>query len=133
LRCGRWRRPNGGDLAVVAITPHRRWLLDLTLLGLCGLEIARILGPHVAEVILAHLRRLRTINHAKVKTDKVDARVLAELLAAGLVPAVWMPDETTRRLRRQVSRRRGLVKGSTAVKNEICAVLVRNSQPPAHR
>lgn len=31
----------------------------------------RILAPHVAEVILAHPKRLRAISHAKVKTDKL--------------------------------------------------------------
>jgi transposase len=91
-----------------------------------ALAIARILAPHVAEVVLAHPKRLRAISHARVKTDRIDARVLAELLAADLVPTVWTPDETTRRLRRQVSRRRGLVKRCTAIKNEIGAVLVRN-------
>lgn len=47
-----------------------------------ALAIARILAPHCAEVLLAHPKRLRAISHAKVKTDKLDARVLAELLAA---------------------------------------------------
>jgi transposase len=91
-----------------------------------ALAIARILAPGCAEVLLAHPKRLRAISHAKVKTDKFDARVLAELLAANLVPAVWIPDEQTRRLRRQISRRCALVKRCTAVKNEISAVLIRN-------
>jgi len=91
-----------------------------------ALAIARILAPHCAEVLLAHPKRLRAISHAKVKTDKLDARVLAELLAANLIPAVWIPDEQTRRLRRQISRRRALVKRCTAMKNEISAVLIRN-------
>jgi transposase len=91
-----------------------------------ALAIARILEPQVAEVVLAHPKRLRAISHAKVKTDKVDARVLAELLAADLVPRVWVADEQTRLLRRQISRRRGLVKRRTQLKNEISAVLMRN-------
>lgn len=97
-----------------------------------ALAIARILEPHVAEVVLAHAKQVRAISHARVKTDKVDARVLADLLAAGLIPAVWIGDERVRMMRRLVSRRRGLVKRRTQIKNEIAAVLHRNlkARPP---
>jgi transposase len=91
-----------------------------------ALAIARILEPHVAEVVLAHAKQVRAISHAKVKTDKVDAKVLTDLLTAGLIPAVWAGDENTRMLRRLVSRRRGLVKRRTQIKNEVSAVLHRN-------
>ena len=50
----------------------------------------------------------------------------ADLLAADLIPAVWIGDERARMLRRLVSRRRGLVKRRTQVKSEISAVLHRN-------
>ena len=53
-----------------------------------ALAIARILKPHVAEVVLAHAKQVRAISHARIKTDKVDAKVLADLLAADLIPAV---------------------------------------------
>jgi transposase len=58
--------------------------------------------------------------------------VLADLLAADLVPAVWTGDERSRSLRRLVSRRRGLVKRRTQIKNQIAAVLHRNlkGRPP---
>lgn len=97
-----------------------------------ALAVARVVVPHVAEVVLAHPKKLRAICEAKVKTDKVDARTLAELLAADLVPRVWIGDEQTRALRRRVSRRRQLVKQRTCLKNEVAAVLVRNlkERPP---
>jgi transposase len=91
--------------------------------------IARLLIPYLGEVVLAHPKKLRAIAEAKVKTDKVDARVLAELLAADSLPRVWVGDEPTRTLRRLVARRRGLVKRRTQVKNEIQAVLHRNLKP----
>jgi transposase len=96
-----------------------------------ALAVARILAPHVAEVVLAHPKKLRAICEAKVKTDKVDARTLAELLAADLIPRVWIGDEQTRALRRRVSRRRQLVKQRTRLKNEVAAVLVRNLKEAA--
>jgi transposase len=97
-----------------------------------ALAIARILAPHVGDVVLAHSRKVRAIAEAKVKTDAVDACTLAELLAADLVPRVWVGDEWTRLMRRLVSRRRQLVKQSTRIKNEIHAVLLRNlkGRPP---
>jgi transposase len=91
-----------------------------------ALAIARILAPHVAEVVLAHAKQVRAISHARIKTDKVDAKVLADLLAADLIPAVWIGDDRVRMLRRLVSRRRGLVKRRTQIKNEISAALHRN-------
>jgi transposase len=94
------------------------------------LAIARILEAHVADVALAHAKQVRAISHARVKTDKVDAKVLAALVAAGLIPAVWIGDERARVLRRLVSRRRGLVKPRTQLKNEISAVLHRNFTRP---
>ncbi|MBD0283739.1 MAG: transposase [Thermoleophilaceae bacterium] len=91
--------------------------------------IAQLLIPYVGGVVLAHPERLRAIAEAKAKTDGVDARVLAELLAADCLPRVWIGDEPTGRCGRLVSRRRGLVKRRTQVKNEIQAVLHRNLKP----
>ena len=49
-----------------------------------ALQIKRIIEPHVARVVIANTRQLRAIAEAKVKTDKVDARTLCELLAGWL-------------------------------------------------
>ena len=51
-----------------------------------ALEIARVLEPFVSEVVIANPMHVRAISHAKVKNDQFDARTLAELLAADLVP-----------------------------------------------
>jgi len=88
--------------------------------------IAAILRPHVARVVVANTKRIRQISEAKQKTDRLDARRLAELLAAGLLVEVWCPDERTRALRRLVARRAQLVRQRTRAKNEIAAALQRN-------
>ena len=75
-----------------------------------ALQIARILEPHVGRVVIVNTRKLRAIAEAKVKTDKLDASTLCELLAAGFLPAVWCPDEDTRALRRRLQRRAKLVR-----------------------
>src|SRR5438552_540341 len=47
-----------------------------------ALEIARIIEPHVARVVLANAKAVKGITRAGAKTDKIDARTLAKLLAA---------------------------------------------------
>jgi transposase len=111
------------ELFAQSLAPTDRVVMEAT--G-NALAIARILQPYVAEVVLAHAKQVRAISHARIKTDKVDAKVLADLLAADLIPAVWIGDERVRMLRRLVSRRRGLVKRRTQIKNEISAALHRN-------
>lgn len=90
-----------------------------------ALAIARVLEDHVAEVALANPMQVRAISHAKVKNDRYDARTLAELFQAGVLPTVWAGDERTRCLRRLTSRRSQLVRARTRTKNEISAVLIR--------
>lgn len=94
-----------------------------------ALAIARIIGPHVAAVEIVNTRRLKAIAESKQKTDRHDARTLAQLLAAGMFEGSWQPDETTRVLRRRVARRARLVTHRTRSKNEILAVLHRNLKP----
>ena len=75
--------------------------------------IVRALESHVARVIVSNPMKTRAIAEAKVKTDKVDAAVLAELLAADYLPSVWVADQDTQALRRQVNRRDQLVRQRT--------------------
>jgi transposase len=91
--------------------------------------IAALLAPRCGRVVVSNPYKTRAIAEAKVKTDKVDARVLAELLAADYLPSVWLADDDTRALRRQVSRRVHLVRQRTRLKNQVQAVLARNLLP----
>jgi hypothetical protein len=75
--------------------------------------VARLLERHVGRVVVSNPQKTRAIAEAKVKTDKVDAAVLAGLLAADYLPAVWLPDEATFALRRQVARRAHIVRQRT--------------------
>nr|WP_230960342.1 transposase [Burkholderia territorii] len=86
--------------------------------------IVNVLRAHVARVAIANPLQLRLIAEARVKTDKIDAAVLAQLYASGFLPEVWMPDERTLALRRQIARRSQLVRQRTRLKNEIHAVLI---------
>ena len=106
---------------------------DLVALEVTGnaWEIARILKPHVKRVIVVSPDDTG-IRQARAKTDRLDARTLAKLLAAGELDAVWMPDARTRVMRRRLARREQLVRSRSRAKNEIHAVLMRRLQgrPP---
>ncbi len=56
-----------------------------------ALAIARIIEPKVARVVVATKRDLEAIARAKTKTDRIDARMLARLLAADLLAGKLAP------------------------------------------
>jgi transposase len=85
--------------------------------------VVGILQPYVASVTVSNPLATKAIAQAKVKTDKVDARVMAQLLRCGYLPGVWIPDEKTQQLRELTSRRSALVGQRTALRNRIHAVL----------
>jgi transposase len=87
-------------------------------------EVARIIEPHVAQVMVVSPADTG-IRQARAKTDRLDARTLARLLAAGSLEGLWMPDERTRALRRRLARRSQLVRARTRAKNEVHGALIR--------
>jgi transposase len=120
--------PEALELFAQSLAPTDRVALELT--G-SAWEIARIVEPHVARVVVVSPADTG-IRQARAKTDRLDARTLARLLAGGELDAVWSPDERTRVLRRRLARRGQLVRARTRAKNEIHAVLVRRlvGRPP---
>jgi transposase len=103
---------------------------DLVALEVTGnaWEIARILQQHAGRVLVVNPSETG-IAQARAKTDRLDARALARLLAMGELDAVWR----TQVLRRRLARRRQLVQTRASTKNEIHAVLMRRlkGRPPA--
>ena len=92
--------------------------------------IASILEPLCAEVVVSNPLRTRAIAEAKIKTDRVDALVLAQLLRCDYLPRVWFPDEQTRRMRQRSTERANLSADRTRSKNRIHAVLHQRLIPP---
>jgi len=85
--------------------------------------VARLLGPFVGRVMVSNPLATKAIAQSKIKTDKVDAQVLAQLLRCEYLPGVWQPDEATSQLRSLTSRRASLVSEQTRIKNRIHSVL----------
>ena len=121
-------KPDALELFAQSLGPDDRVALEVT--GNAW-EIARIVEPHVARVIVVSPDDTG-IRQARTKSDRLDARALARLLAAGELDAVWMPDERMRVWRRRLARREQLVRSRSRAKNEIHAVLMRclKGRPP---
>jgi transposase len=108
------------DFASTMLTAEDRVVLEATT---NTWTVVQILKPLVAQVVVSNPLATKAIAAAKVKTDKVDALVLAQLLRLDYLPRVWEPDQATQQLRRLCSRHASLVADRTTVKNRIHSVL----------
>jgi transposase len=75
------------------------------------------------QVQIAHARKVRDVAPLACKTDKVDARVLAELCRRDLVPELWVPSLDDRELRERLRRRMHLVRMRASAMNRIFGLL----------
>jgi transposase len=88
-------------------------------------NIFELVEPLAAEVALGHPLKTRIIAEAKVKTDKVDATILAHLLRADLLPRAYMAPAAVRELRELLRLHASLVRLRTSLRNKIHAVLIK--------
>jgi transposase len=92
--------------------------------------VAEVIQPHVGRVVIANPRQVRLIAEARIKTDVIDATVLARLYASGFLPEVWVPDQATLARRRQVTRRNQIVRQRARLKTIIQSILHAHLVPP---
>ena len=88
-------------------------------------------APLVGRAVVAHPGLVKVIASARVKTDNRDVLHLARLLAANLIPEVWVPPQEVRELRALLAHRRRLIKMRTMTRNRLNSVIHRyNLTPP---
>ena len=85
-----------------------------------------LLEPLVERVVVANPIKVKQIAQARVKTDIRDTFILARLLAANLVPDVWVPPAHVREMRQLLSQRRQLVETHTQIVNRMHSVAHRH-------
>ena len=61
--------------------------------------VAKLIRAQGVEVVIAHPLKVRAIAIARVKTDKIDSRVLADLPRANLIPQSYIPSQDIVELR----------------------------------
>lgn len=72
---------------------------------------------------------VKGIGRIAAKTDRIDARILAELSYRDLVPSIWIPSQEVRQDRERARYRIHLVKHRTALKNRVHAALISWGRP----
>lgn len=103
------RVPTDARIAVEA-TGNWMWLYEL-------------IEDRHPDLVLAHPLKTKAIASARIKTDKIDATTLAQLLRGDLVPAAYIPPRAVRDTRETLRYRASLVRLRTQVKNKITAIL----------
>lgn len=83
------------------------------------------------EVTLAHPLKVKAIASSRIKTDKIDSEVLADLHRANLIPPAYLATKKEREQRDLLRMRCSLVNVRSSIKRRVHAVLHKhNLQPP---
>jgi len=93
--------------------------------GNLWLRIYEAMEDHGVEVKLANPYKTKAIASARIKTDKLSARVLAHLLRADLVAECYVSSREVRRVNALLRQRASLVRMRTMVKNRVHSLLDR--------
>lgn len=75
------------------------------------------------QIVIGNPLKTKAIAEAKIKTDKVDAEVLAQLLRCDYLPEVWQPDQATQVQRALLTHRAGIMSRRGRHKNRVQCML----------
>lgn len=101
---------------VIESTATWHWLYDL-------------LTENGYEVVVSNPVKTKAIASAKIKNDKLDSHMLAQLLRTNLVATVYVSSIETRKLKELVRHRQKLVRDAARMKNRIHSILAKNNSP----
>jgi transposase len=129
------KRPDGKTLTEGTFRANRvgitQWAEAQTKPWIGGMEatlftgfVYDVLKPYALELHVGHPLRLKAISCAKHKSDKIDAKTLANLLRADLFPSCHMAPPLMRELRRVLRYRNFLVRQAVAMKNKTTGLLM---------
>ena len=85
--------------------------------------LVELLEDYGFDPHLVHPSRCKAIASARLKNDKVDAAILAQLLRADLLPEAWIAPPPVRQLRALLRHRVALVRLRTRLRNRIHAIV----------
>ena len=106
------------------LTMDDRVVMEST--GAYWLDLYNHLDDLHISVVLANPLKTKAIASARIKSDKVDARILAHLLRTDLIPECYVPPKEMREIRSLVRHRLSIVKLRTVVKNQVHSLVDRN-------
>lgn len=117
-RLGEWARKH--------LTPQDALALEMTT---NTWTVYDELSPLVHSVTVVHPPHVALISRAQVKTDNKAALTLAQFLAKGLLPAVWVPPQEVRDQRATIAQRAKFTRLATQARNRLHAALHRHHLP----
>lgn len=107
-----FRRQPAGSQVVVEATGH--WY-----------RFYELIEDRFPDLVLAHPQKVKAIASAKIKTDKIDSGILAQLLRVDLLPRAYVPPREIRDLREILRYRASLVRLRTQAKNRMASVMTK--------
>lgn len=87
-----------------------------------------ILEEQGVKVVIAHPYQVKAIACAKIKTDKRDSKILAQLLRLNMIPEVYRRSGENREAQRIIRNRMFYVQIQTKLKNKIRALLAKQGE-----
>src|SRR4029434_9466080 len=116
--------PAGGSVLLAwAKARSRPWMGAMEATLFTG-WIYDLLKPLAQELKVAHPAMLKAITASKKKNDKVDARMIADLLRCNLLPECYMAPSAIRDLRRVLRYRNLVGRAGAAQKKSISRLLI---------
>jgi len=102
------------ELSLV-VEPVSQWYFYADLMEKAGVDV------HLANPL-----KVKAIASSKVKTDKIDASVLCDLLRANLLPEAYFSSKEVRNWKEMVRFRASLINLRTQTKNKVHAIIFKN-------
>jgi transposase len=98
--------------------------------GKVGMESSNQIAPLYRQlssegysVVVSHPKKTRYIAEAKIKSDRVDSKAIAELVRLDALPLAYFPNDEIAKLREKVRRRAFLVRERVKLRVKIKSVL----------
>jgi transposase len=110
---GAWSQPWRGAMEA---TLFSAWIYDT-------------LEPYAAQLDMGHPARMKAISSGKKKSDRLDARTIADLLRCNLLPTCYVLSPELRDLRRLLRYRNLVIQESVRMQNKIAGLLMESGAP----
>ena len=125
------QRRIGNDRVLSFLSSHR--------IDKIGMESSNQIAPLYRQltkngyaVSVSHPKKTRYIAEAKIKSDRVDSKAIAELVRLDALPQAYMPDQETAMLREKIRRRAFLVRERVRLRTKIKSILTYEGiKPPS--
>jgi transposase len=113
----------GLEELVTHLKPHQEVQVAIESTGNLWTRIYDRLEQEQIRVVLTNPKKTKALTENKIKTDRIDARLLADLLRGNLLKASYVPPREIRIQRSIIRERARLVETRTILKNRIHTLL----------